>query len=61
MSGSRRIKPRFGNNYAISTFAALLMAAVASVASNQLAASQRTRPPRLNQRAPRLRPVGSET
>src|SRR3954454_5489074 len=40
MSGSRRIEPRRGNKYAISTFAALLMAAVASVASNQPVASQ---------------------
>ena len=40
MSGSRRIEPRRGNNYTISTFAALLMAAVASVASNQPVASQ---------------------
>jgi invasion protein IalB len=39
MSGSRRIEPRRGNNYAIS-FAALLMAAVAIVASNQPVASQ---------------------
>jgi len=40
MSASRRIEPRRGNNYAISTFAALLMAAVASAASNQSVASQ---------------------
>src|SRR3954453_5772395 len=40
MSGSRRIESRRGNKYAISTFAALLMAAVASVASNQPVASQ---------------------
>jgi invasion protein IalB len=40
MSGSRRIEPRRGNNYAIATFAALLMAAVATVASNQPVASQ---------------------
>src|SRR5205823_9895421 len=40
ISDSRRIEPRSGNDYAISTFAALLMAAVASVASNQPAASQ---------------------
>ena len=40
MSGSRPIEPRRGNNYAISIFAALLMAAVASVASNQPVASQ---------------------
>ena len=40
MSGSHPIEPRRGKNHAISTFAALLMAAVASVASNQPAASQ---------------------
>src|SRR5215213_8406451 len=40
MSGSRRIELRRGHNYAISIFAALLMAAVASVASNRPAASQ---------------------
>ena len=40
MSGSRRIEPRRGNNYAISTLAALSMAAVASVASDQPVASQ---------------------
>jgi invasion protein IalB len=40
MSGSHPIEPRRGNNYAISTLAALLMAAVASVASNQPVASQ---------------------
>jgi len=40
MPGSRRIEPRRGNNYMTSAFAALLMAAVASVASNQPVASQ---------------------
>ena len=40
MPGSRRIEPRRGNNYTTSAFAALLMAAVASVASNQPVASQ---------------------
>jgi invasion protein IalB len=40
MSGSRRIEPRRGNNYVVATFAALLMAVVASVASNQPVASQ---------------------
>ena len=40
MSGSHPIEPRRGNNHAISTLAALLMAAVASVASNQPVASQ---------------------
>src|SRR5215203_1587009 len=40
MSGSRRIELRRGHNYAISIFTALLMAAVASVASNRPAASQ---------------------
>src|SRR5882757_4399557 len=40
MSGSRPIEPRRGNNYVISTFAALLMAAVASVAFSQPVASQ---------------------
>ena len=40
MSGSHPIEPRRGNNYAISTLAALLTAAVASVASNQPVASQ---------------------
>ena len=40
MSGSRPIEPRRGSNYAISTFATLLMAAVASVASNQPVASR---------------------
>jgi invasion protein IalB len=39
MPGSRRIEPRRGNNYT-TAFAALLMAAVASVASNQPVASQ---------------------
>src|SRR2546430_14064664 len=40
MSGSHPIEPRRGNNHAISTLAALLMAAVASVTSNQPVASQ---------------------
>src|SRR5258707_1216413 len=40
MSGSRRIEPRRRNNYAISAFATLLMAAVAGVASIQPAAAQ---------------------
>jgi invasion protein IalB len=40
MPGSRRIEPRRGNNCMTSAFAALLMAAVASVASNQPVASQ---------------------
>jgi invasion protein IalB len=40
MSGSRRIEPRCRKNYANLTFASLLMAAVASVASNQPVASQ---------------------
>src|SRR3981189_2632357 len=40
MSGSHPVEPRPGNNYAIYTLAALLMAAVASVASNQSVASQ---------------------
>src|SRR3977135_3508073 len=40
MSGSHPVEPRRGNNYAISTLAALLMAAVASVAFNQPVASQ---------------------
>jgi len=42
MSGSRPIEPRRGNKYAISTFAALLVAAVASVASNRPSASQQS-------------------
>jgi invasion protein IalB len=40
MSGSRPIKPHRGNNHAICAFAALSMAAVASVASSQPVASQ---------------------
>ena len=40
MSGSRRIAPHRGNHYSISAFATLLMAAVASFASSQPAASQ---------------------
>jgi invasion protein IalB len=40
MSGSRRIEQHRGNNRARSTFAALLMAAGASVASSQPVASQ---------------------
>ena len=60
MSASRRIEPRRGNNYAISTFAALLMAAVASAASNQSVASQQNSTAAPNQRAPKLRPAGSE-
>ena len=40
MPGSRRIEQRRGNNYTTAAFAALLMAAVASVASNQPVASQ---------------------
>ena len=40
MPGSRRIEPRRGNNYTTSAFPALLMAAVASIASNQPVASQ---------------------
>jgi invasion protein IalB len=40
MSGSGRIEPRRGNNFAISAFTVLLMAAVASVAFNEPVASQ---------------------
>src|SRR5712672_261090 len=40
MSGSRRTAPHRGNHYSISAFATLLMAAVASFASSQPAASQ---------------------
>src|SRR5437879_8944392 len=40
MSGSRRIAPRPGNNYATSAFATILMVAVASVATTQPAAAQ---------------------
>src|SRR5258705_6218602 len=52
MSGSRRIEQR-GNIYAISAFATLLMAAVASVASAQPAAAQQN-----STAAPK--PVGTE-
>src|SRR2546421_1587784 len=40
MPGSRRVEPCRGNNYTTSAFGALLMTAVASVASNQPVASQ---------------------
>lgn len=40
MTGSHRTETRSGRNYAMLSFATLLLAAVASVASNQRAASQ---------------------
>ncbi len=42
MSGSPRIEPRPGSNRAIPTFTALLLVAVASLASSQPAVSQQT-------------------